>query len=446
MAPEGGGDRTIRRVGRAAGSALNPARGPDDNRGMSFWAELLSRLFGRRGRNRTVRVPRRTPPPTRAATSEPTTVPAWAGHAPLAAAEPYAPGTVQREERAELAAGTREARDVRPGADAENGRGTEFDPRHDSGSGPGAEGEREAPRAPLPRRGGISRFDRAEALTVILEGPEEEILWAIARRIERGKLDLPTLPSTSMAVIDLANNPTVEFQALVARISADPVLSSELLRTANSVLYASEEPVDTLHAAIVRIGLRALRSMIFSVSMRGTILRAGPLSDYAEDVWRQAHSVATVARAIAPALSFDPEKAFLLGLLHDLGKISLLAMLSRELSDQRQCTPALVGRVFQAYHQEAGAAMAKKWRLPGEFVAVAGCHHAWEENRDYTRSAAFVHVAHHLDLALTLGDRELWRSCGELPALVHLAPQADLRERVLSLAEAAHRGTPAATT
>jgi putative nucleotidyltransferase with HDIG domain len=220
------------------------------------------------------------------------------------------------------------------------------------------------------------------------------------------------------------------------------VLSSELLRTANSVLYASEEPVDTLHAAIVRIGLRSLRSMIFSVSMRGTILRSGPLSDYAEDVWRQAHSVATIARAIAPVISVDPEKAFLLGLLHDIGKISLLAMLSREVKDQRQCTAALVGRVFQAYHQEAGAAMARKWRLPAEFVSVAGCHHAWEQNADFTRSAALAHVAHHIDLAFTLGDRRFSASLSELPALVFLAPQPEARERVLALAKAAHAGQP----
>lgn len=296
--------------------------------------------------------------------------------------------------------------------------------------------------AALPKRGGISRFDHEEAMTVILEGPEEEILWAIARRIERGRLDLPTLPSTSMAVIDLANNPGVEFQELVSRISADPVLSSELLRTANSVLYASEEPVDTLHAAIVRIGLRSLRSMIFSVSMRGTILRSGTLSDYAEDVWRQAHSVATVARAIAPVVGFDPEKAFLLGLLHDIGKIALLAMLSREIKDPRDCTAALVGRVFQAYHQEAGAAMARKWRLPAEFVAVAGCHHAWETNENFTRSAALAHLAHHLDLALSMGDRRFWAGMAALPALSYLAPQPEQRERILALAEAAHNDAP----
>ena len=224
----------------------------------------------------------------------------------------------------------------------------------------------------------------------------------------------------------------------------DPVLSSELLRTSNSVVYASEEPVDTLHAAVVRIGLRALRSLIFSVSMRGTILRSGILSEYAEDVWRQSYSVAMTAREIAPQIGVDPEKAFLLGLLQDIGKIALLAMLSKEVKNPRECTPELVGHVFQVYHQVAGAAMARKWKLPPEFISVAGCHHDWSQNTEFGRSAAMANLAHRIDLALSLGDAELWASLANLPALHFLVPQEDARQRLLAHAQASHatHGSP----
>ncbi len=391
--------------------ALNRTRQCADNEHMAFWPRFLA-LFGLGGSS-----------PTRAASAPTLDEPAgdWnstdssapeGAHSGSEAADPeadltYVPGTVRRQDLAIAESSRqRQALDQVPSA--------------------------------LPKERGIAHFDREEALTVILEGPEEEILWRIARRIESRRLDLPTLPSTSMAVIDLANNPTVEFRELVSQISTDPVLSSELLRTANSVLYVGEEPVDTLHAAVVRIGLRALRSMIFSVSMRGTILRSGVLSEYAEDVWRQSHSVAMTARSIAPLIGVDPEKAFLLGLLQDIGKIALLAMLSKEVKNPRDCTPALVGHVFQVYHQEAGAAMARKWKLPAEFISVAGCHHDWAENTEYERSAALANLAHHLDLALSLSDEKLWAAAINLPALAFLAPQEDLRQRVLMHAQATH--------
>ena len=334
------------------------------------------------------------------------------GQAELASSEAapvYVPGTVRRQDLAEA-----EARLVREQSAAP------------------------CPAPALPKGRRYAELDSEQALTVILEGPEEEVLWSIARRIESGRLDLPTLPSTSMSVIELANNPAVEFRQLVSQISTDPVLSSELLRTANSVLYATEEPVETLHSAVVRIGLRALRSMIFSVSMRGTILRSGVLAEYAEDVWRQSYSVAMIARDIAPVVGVDPEKAFLLGLLQDIGKISLLAMLSKELKAPSDCTAALVGHVFQVYHQEAGAAMARKWKLPEEFASVAGCHHQWSDNTDHTRSAALANLAHHLDLALSLEDADMLAAVGSLPSMQYLAPTEQAQARILELARATH--------
>ncbi len=299
-----------------------------------------------------------------------------------------------------------------------------------------------APRSP-PARRRRTNFDSDESMTVILEGPDEEILWSIGRRIEAGRFELPTLPSTSMSVIELANNPSVEFSSLVGQISVDPVLSSELLRTANSVMFAGEEPVDTLHSAIVRIGLRALRSMILSVSMRGTILRSGVLAEYAEDVWSQSHSVALTARAIAPVLGVDPERAFLLGLLQDVGKIALIAMLSKECKGGRVCSPELVGRVFQAYHQTAGAAMARKWRLPAELISVAGCHHEWQDNEEFARAAALANLAHHIELAQSLRDPKLLSELSSLPSLLFLAPQEETRQRLLSIAHASPEPEPA---
>ena len=58
--------------------------------------------------------------------------------------------------------------------------------------------------------------------------------------------------------------------------------------------------------------------------MRGAILKGHLLGEYAEEVWRQALSVAGIARAIAPELGIEAEHAFMLGLLQDVGKVALL--------------------------------------------------------------------------------------------------------------------------
>src|SRR6187549_1330739 len=109
-------------------------------------------------------------------------------------------------------------------------------------------------------------LDRAAHAHATLAGREAEILARIDEKIRSQRIDLPYLPSTSMAVIDLASRPTVEVMAVVEAISTDLVLSSELMKLANSAYYSGVEPVETLQQAVVRIGLRELRSFTFSAS------------------------------------------------------------------------------------------------------------------------------------------------------------------------------------
>ena len=287
------------------------------------------------------------------------------------------------------------------------------------------------------RTRGVGHLDDEEKVSVILEGADEDLLWNIERKIERGRFQLPQLPSTSVAAIELTNHPSADIIELSQMISTDPLLCSELLKTANSVLYAAEIPAETLHDAIMRIGMRALRSLIFSVSMRGVILRGHGLSEYAEEVWRQALSLAAIARAIAREVRVEPDKAFMLGLLQDIGKIALLTMLREEVRERSEVNPALVGRMFHRFHERAGAAMAKAWRLPAELTSVAGCHHAYASNQDFPQAAALASLAHQLDLYLSLGDAERYRALARSEIMDHLGVPPAGRARILVLAKEA---------
>ena len=125
---------------------------------------------------------------------------------------------------------------------------------------------------------------------------------------------------------------------------------------------------------------------------------------------------AAIAREIAPRLGVgvDHEKAFMIGLLHDIGRIPLLVMLDQEGRQIGDVSENLIGRVFNRFHELAGEALARAWQLSDEVASVAGCHHRYEANEEYTHVAAMAHLAHHLDLLLSLGssDEEL-RECPE---------------------------------
>jgi HD-like signal output (HDOD) protein len=357
--------------------------------------------------------------------------------------------TLLRGDRGNSAAAHREPHARRPAVRASRAEptapSTSAAPTNDVGaplpSGAPADVPRPGEHTPALRRD-YEEHSRAEAS---LPERERRLLENIAKRIEAGDFELPQLPSTSLAVIDMTSRSATEMSDIVQTIESDPVLSSELLKTANSVLYAGAEPVDTIAQSVMRIGMRNLRTLMFSISMRSAVLRDKRLSTYAEEVWRQSFSMASIARAIAKPLGVEPDRAFLQGLLADIGKVSLLAMLRRELQKNTEVSQTLVGRVFYLYHETAGARLAKVWRLPEEIQSVIGCHHHFEKNEHNPQEAALVCLANRLDLLLVRGDENEYRNAIHAPEMDYLEINVDQRRVVLEAARGAFaRETPVA--
>ncbi len=266
----------------------------------------------------------------------------------------------------------------------------------------------------------VGPLDGEENMKVVLESPEEELLWRLSQRIESGKLDIPMLPPTSVAALEMVNRPSVEVRQLVEAIERDPLIASELLRMANSALYATAAEASSVQQAVMRVGLKTVRNVIFGAAMKSSLGNARRLNEYAEEVWRQAQAVAIVARTLSGSAGIDREQGYLIGLLHDLGKIALLGMLQTEMKDMGRLTPALVGRAFRTFHERAGRAMALDWKLPAEIVSVAGCHHDFAANVEHPREAALAKLAHEVDLRLSLRDDIGLRALVDSPALTQL--------------------------
>jgi len=266
-------------------------------------------------------------------------------------------------------------------------------------------------------RGRVGPLDGDEHLVGKLDNPESDLLERLRQRIEGGELDIPLLPPTSVTALEVANRPSVDVHQLVQAIARDPLITSDLLRIANSALYATQNEASSLQQAIMRIGLKAVRNVVFGAAMKSSLSNARRLNEYAEEVWRQSQSVAAVARRLGASTGFEREQAYLIGLLHDIGKVVLLGMLQREMRDKSRLSPALVGRTFRQFHESAGGAMAAQWKLPIEIVSVASQHHDFASNEDYPRAAALANLAHEIDLRLSLRDEAGLRLLVDSPTL-----------------------------
>ena len=204
----------------------------------------------------------------------------------------------------------------------------------------------------------------------------------IARLVEQ----IPPLPEVAHRVLYLARQNPVDFQELEQVIETDPTLSAFVLRLANSPLYGPvRHRVESLSRAIVILGqnhiidsltiyiTRCLRSISKTTSW--------PNGDL--NFWKHSIGVAVTSRILAQRMRVNhAQQCFLAGLLHDMGKLALLAYdptgYSEVLNNARLSNRPLYYvelEKFGVTHSQIGGLICKKWYMPITCAKAVSYHH-----------------------------------------------------------------------
>ncbi|MDX2347508.1 MAG: HDOD domain-containing protein, partial [Nitrospirota bacterium] len=79
--------------------------------------------------------------------------------------------------------------------------------------------------------------------------------------------NLPSPPAVAIQIIQLANEPEIDFSRIIQLLNSDPALSSKILRVANSPFYPYSKKIESLHKALMVLGLNATISLALSFSL-----------------------------------------------------------------------------------------------------------------------------------------------------------------------------------
>jgi len=202
----------------------------------------------------------------------------------------------------------------------------------------------------------------------------EQIILA---RLASDRLVVPALPAAALKCVRLVKDPEFSLRSAAAVLEQDPVLTAQLIRLANAAAYATREPVRTVLAAVTKIGATQLKNFLFEASATQLFeSRDERIARSCRAVWEHSIAVALLAKDVAAfANTGDTDAAYLGGLLHDVGKPIVAAMLlqaERSVSQQNArggwIDSARWSRVIASVHRQVGVALARKWELP-EVVA-----------------------------------------------------------------------------
>jgi len=184
----------------------------------------------------------------------------------------------------------------------------------------------------------------------------------------------PALPSVATKFLELSHEREVEFRRISEVLEQDQMLTGKVLARAQSAAYAGSAPTRTLHDALVRLGLGAIRNLVLEMVFNMTVFRTQSYEKPMEALRVHSLMVAYGARLVARQTPVDAEYAFLCGLLHDVGVSAALILLGAEPAPSRPSLD-LVWSTLPWIHEDLSGQIVKLWKLPPEVQLVVGHHH-----------------------------------------------------------------------
>lgn len=222
----------------------------------------------------------------------------------------------------------------------------------------------------------------------------DEAIEAVNQRLYREDFQIPVLPGMLMQLISLMEDDKTTFQDMAKLIMTDQVLISRILKVANSALYAISGQVDSIHYAIVRLGMREVMNIVTGIQVLSMQNHDIP-QEKLQAILDGALKTAFMASGLARPLRVDPEEAFLGGLLLDLGKTVILTV-----AKDFQIEESLFDELLHSRHAEIGAMIARKWNYPESIQNLIRYHHKRNFGGIVNKMIALLQVA---DLSVQTG-------------------------------------------
>ena len=225
----------------------------------------------------------------------------------------------------------------------------------------------------------------------------------VVGRLLHGEVKVPLLPTVVSKVLEITRRENFSLRDLSNVILTDPVIAGKMIQQANSAFYGTARPVDSLPAAIQRLGSQAVTNTVLALSLQSARPGRDLFLAQKQRLWQHSVACALTAHMIASIVRLDRDQAFLCGLMMDFGKIVLLSLIQDVMSEERdyQMAPAeVIEKIIETYHPKIGGVIGEKWNLPAPVLEAINYHHMLASAGEYVRYAAVANLSDILAMAI----------------------------------------------
>jgi len=223
---------------------------------------------------------------------------------------------------------------------------------------------------------------------------------------------LPTLPFVLHKIIQVIDDPKSSAEDLKKTIIKDQSISAKILSLANSAFYGMPNQVTDLTRAIVVLGFNTVVDVAMSVSVSKLFGKGESQEFDKSEFWVYSVATGEAAKMVADKLNIrQTEYAYLLGLLHDLGKVILSNFFEKEYDDivfnTRANNVPLIKeekKVFGFDHTDAARMLGTKWKLPDKILIPIAFHHQLDKLPvKYKKEIFLIHLSEYVTRESEIG-------------------------------------------
>ena len=210
-------------------------------------------------------------------------------------------------------------------------------------------------------------------MSIITTAPNPNRVRDLERALEDVRASRPAAANV-LAVTDDRNSNAND---VAAAIDADPMMTAQVLRLANSAAFGMSERVASTQVAVSLVGQSAIRSI--------AVLLASGLRNHKNPVprgfWSHSASTAAACAVLSSRFGVVRGDAFSLGLLHDIGSAMLhsvdpsthVSLVDADDDTTTLCIQEMLE--FGMSHADAAARVLSSWNFPTAFVTAVAHHH-----------------------------------------------------------------------
>ncbi|MGD9157449.1 MAG: HDOD domain-containing protein [Desulfobacteraceae bacterium] len=223
---------------------------------------------------------------------------------------------------------------------------------------------------------------------------------------------LKPVPRVMHKIMAAVSDPNSSMNEISEIIKYDQALTATLLKVCNSSYYSLPGEVDSVHKAIMYLGLQQVVDIVLMGSSSDNFKKGQKGYDLEDgNLWKAAVTSALISQELAEKEGIENSHfLFTAALLKDIGKVILSQYVAEEfdkiktlVSDKGYSFGEAEKKVLGIDHAQLGALVAKNWGFNSKMVDIIKHHHRPREAREAPHEASIIYMADILCMMMGMG-------------------------------------------